>query len=98
MYSEEEYIFFALRLIEAKLLSEESYNRSMNNNKKQNKYIYLKVLQGQYDGCTWDDLAEADLSNVEELKKFKNDVKAYRENESYPHRVIRRRVLNPEWA
>lgn len=97
MYSEEEYIFFALRLIEAKLLLEESYNRSMNN-KKQNKYIYLKVLQGQYDGCTWDDLAEADLSNVEELKKFKNDVKAYRENESYPHRVIRRRVLNPEWA
>ena len=97
MYSEEEYIFFALRLIEAKLLSEESYNRSMNN-KKQNKYIYLKVLQGQYDGCTLDDLAEADLSNVEELKKFKNDVKAYRENESYPHRVIRRRVLNPEWA
>ena len=45
MYSEEEYIFFALRLIEAKLLSEESYNRSMNNN----KYVLNEQNQKFYD-------------------------------------------------
>lgn len=69
----------------------------MSDMKKQNKYIYTKVLQGQYDGRTWEDLSEADLNDAEELKQFRSDVRDYRENEPYPHRVIRRRTLNPEW-
>lgn len=65
----------------------------MNNVKKQTKYVYSKVLQGQYDGHTWEDLSEADVNDAEEMKQFRSDVKAYRENEPYPHRVIRRRTL-----
>ena len=30
------------------------------------KYTYLKVLQGCYDGRTWDDLVMADEHNVQE--------------------------------
>lgn len=63
--------------------------------KKRNKYVYMTVLQGNY-GHGWEDLVEADVNNKEELKEFRADVAAYTENESYPHRVIRRRVLNEE--
>ena len=69
----------------------------MNNAKKPTKYVYSIVLQGQYDGRTWDDIAEASVNDPEELRQFRSDVKAYSENEPYPHRVIRRRALNPEW-
>ena len=56
MYSEEEYIFFALRLIEAKLLSEESYNRSMNNN----KYVLTEQNQKFYDTFDIDERQDLD--------------------------------------
>ena len=63
--------------------------------KKRNKYIYTAVLQGNY-GQGWEDLVEADVNNKEELKAFRENVMEYAENDPYPHRVIRRRVLNEE--
>ena len=63
--------------------------------KKRNKYIYMAVLQGNY-GQGWEDLVEADVNNKEELKELRADVAEYAENEPYPHRIIRRRVLNEE--
>ena len=62
------------------------------------KYKYLKVLQGCYDGHSWDDLVCAEENNIQECKEFRSDVKAYHENEpGYPHRVIRRREANPDY-
>ena len=55
MYSEEEYIFFALRLIEAKLLLEESYNQSMNN-----KYVLNEQNQKFYDTFDTDERKDLD--------------------------------------
>ena len=55
MYSEEEYIFFALRLIEAKLLLEESYNQSMNN-----KYVLNEQNQKFYDTFDIDERKDLD--------------------------------------
>jgi len=65
--------------------------------KKQSKYVYLKVLQGCYDGRTWDDLVCAEEKDYNEMKAFRDDVRAYRENEpQYPHRTVRRRELRSE--
>lgn len=65
--------------------------------KRVNKYLYLKVIQGDY-GCGWEDLCAYDTADPEEMKECRSDYKAYRENErQYAHRVIRRRELNPEW-
>jgi len=67
--------------------------------RKQPKYIYLKVLQGCYDGSSWDDLVFAEEKSYKEMKEFRDDVRAYRENEpQYPHRVVRRREANPEYG
>ena len=56
------------------------------------KYIYYKVLQGNY-GYGYDDLCSYDTSDAEQMKELRDDIKAYRENEGIPLRVIRRRVL-----
>lgn len=59
------------------------------------KYKYLKVLQGYYSSSYgWADLVEAEIKNKEDMKEFRQDIKDYEENEPYPHRVIKRRVLN----
>ena len=55
---------------------------------KQNKYIYLFILQGFY--CYgWEDLTASE--NYTEIRK---DLKAYRENERGQYRIIKRRELN----
>ena len=68
MYSEEEYIFFALRLIEAKLLLEESYNQSMNN-----KYVLNEQNQKFYD--TFDTDERKDLDKL--AQKIFDDVVSF---------------------
>lgn len=65
---------------------------------RQRKYVYEKVLQGYYCG-EWGDLISVECdSNFIPLDKkegveFRNDVKAYRENDPRPYRVIKRRTL-----
>lgn len=55
---------------------------------KQNKYIYLTILQGNY-GYGWDDLTES-----ESAAEVRRDLRDYRENDpSGRYRVIRRRVI-----
>jgi hypothetical protein len=53
-----------------------------------NKYIYLHVLQGQYDHG-WEDLTAS-----ESYREVKTDLIAYRENERGSYRIIKRRELN----
>lgn len=64
---------------------------------RQRKYTYEKVLQGCY--CSqWGDLISVECDSYfipldkKEGQEFRNDVKAYRENENCPHRVIKRRT------
>lgn len=59
--------------------------------KKQNKYTYLYVVQGNYGyGYGWEDLTAS-----ENWKEARADLKSYRENErGVPHRIIHRRVPN----
>lgn len=62
--------------------------------KKQTKYTYLYVLQGNY-GDGWCDLISYDKSNFGAYKEAKTDLKCYRENERRAvHRIIERRELN----
>lgn len=56
--------------------------------RKPNKYTYLHVVQGHY-GCGWEDLTASEV-----YKEAKADLRAYRENDPAPTRIIRRRVLN----
>lgn len=56
--------------------------------KKQNKYTYLNVLQGQY-GFGWEDLTAS-----ESYAEVKRDLKDYRSNEGGSYRIIKRRELN----
>lgn len=56
------------------------------------KYIYYKVIQGNY-GYGWDDLVSYDLSDPQQVKECRDDYRAYKENEHIPLRIIRRRVL-----
>lgn len=61
---------------------------------KQNKYSYVKVLQGNY-GYGWDDVHE--FCQSEGIRERKQTLKTYRENErNATHRIIDRRVLNEE--
>ena len=60
--------------------------------KKANKYLYVKVLQGNY-GYGWEDLVIYDEDTP--YSERKEDMKAYRENErGVPLRFINRRILN----
>lgn len=62
-----------------------------------NKYIYTTVLQGNY-GYGWDDICECDSNDAKEVKALRVNLREYRENEpNYPHRIIKRRTLNPDY-
>lgn len=63
--------------------------------KKANKYLYLYVVQGRYgDTYGFEDLCES-----EDYKEAVADLRAYRINEiGYPHRLVHRRELNPEYV
>ena len=52
-----------------------------------NKYTYLYVLQGKYDG--WEDLTAS-----ESYKEVRADLLAYRLNEGGQYRIINRRHPN----
>jgi len=57
--------------------------------KKQTKYEYVFVLQGNYGyGDGWEDLTAEDT-----LRDAKQRKKEYRENEGGNYRIINRRVL-----
>lgn len=62
--------------------------------KRVNKYLYLWVVQGYYsDLYKWEDLCAS-----ESITEAMSDKKEYRLAEpQYPHRMIQRRELNPEW-
>lgn len=57
--------------------------------KKQNKYEYMFVLQGNYGyGDGWEDLTASDS-----LREMRAERKLYRENEGGNYRIIQRREL-----
>ena len=57
----------------------------------------VKVLQGNY-GYGWEDLCQYDPKDDNQMKELRDDKKAYKENEvGVPHRVIERRIPNPEY-
>ena len=66
--------------------------------KRKNKYQYERVMQGNY-GYGWDDELFADcdssgfITDKEERKSFKEDLRLYRENGGGAYRVITRRTL-----
>lgn len=61
---------------------------------KQNKYVYLHVIQGNY-GYGWEDLSAYEQ---DEYRAARADLKAYRDNErGVAHRLIRRREPNPKY-
>lgn len=61
--------------------------------KRVGKTKQVKVLQGNY-GYGWDDLIEYEMDD----RTARDDLKDYEENEKeYPHRIIYRRVPNPEY-
>lgn len=61
--------------------------------KRINKWLKEYVVQGNYGyGHGWEDVAAS-----ETYKEAKDDLKAYRENSPGVHRLITRRVLNPEY-
>ena len=59
-------------------------------NTKQNKYSYVKVIQGNF-GEGWEDVCEY---NKQEFTTVKNDLKEYRLSNTGAYRVIDRRILN----
>ena len=63
--------------------------------KKQNKYSYLTILQGNY-GYGWDDLMQWDNINDDLVfRSSREHLTWYRQNEKqYSHRIINRRELN----
>lgn len=59
-----------------------------NEGKRVNKYINESIIQGNY-GYGWEDLC----------CYYKGALKEYNMNErGFPHRVIKRRSLNPLWV
>lgn len=66
---------------------------------RQSKYQYLKVIQQNWGYGQWDDVDfyECDstgwISDKEQRQLFKNNLKAYRDNQPVPTRVITRREL-----
>jgi hypothetical protein len=61
---------------------------------RQNKYIYLWVVQGNYGyGHGWEDLCAS-----EDRREAASDLRMYRQEErEFPHRLIQRRERNPRW-
>ncbi len=58
---------------------------------KKSKYVQVHIVQGNY-GSGWDDLTSHD-----KFLEAKKERKVYDENESYPHRVIKRRILRSDY-
>ena len=63
--------------------------RVLSGDKKETKYIFEHIVQGNY-GYGWEDLTAHNIR-----RDALNEKKVYDNNENYPHRVISRRVLNP---
>ena len=59
---------------------------------KQNKYSYVKVIQGNF-GYGWEDVCEYDK---QDYPLVKNDLKEYRLSNTGAYRVVNRRVLNKQ--
>ena len=59
---------------------------------KQNKYVYLYVLQGDY--CA----GFEDLTASESLREMKDNLRDYEENENGTYRIIKRRELNDNYV
>ena len=61
---------------------------------KANKYLYLHVIQGLYDpSYGWEDVDQS-----ENYAEARTNYKLYKINEPlYPHRMIKRRELNPRF-
>jgi len=58
-----------------------------------NKYLYLWVVQGNYGGYGWEDLAES-----ESYKEARYNLGEYRISSGpAPHRIIKRREPNPAY-
>ena len=57
---------------------------------KQNKYSYVKVIQGNF-GHGWEDVCEYDKQEFTTVRK---DLKEYRLSNTGVYRVIDRRILN----
>ena len=58
-----------------------------------NKYLYLYVVQGNYGGYGWEDLAES-----ESYQEAHYNLKEYRISSGpAPHRIIKRREPNPAY-
>lgn len=63
---------------------------------RKRKFNYYRVLQGLYCGF-WSDLIflETDSNFIalseKEQKEFRSDIKAYKDNDPRPYRVIKRR-------
>jgi len=62
--------------------------------KKPTKYLYVKVLQGNY-GYGWDDLVFYDADTP--VSERRADLKAYRENQRGRYRIIDRRIPNSKY-
>jgi hypothetical protein len=63
---------------------------------KVNKYKYMSVIQAFIEGA-WSDLTQYDHSDKDYYKVLRDDLKTYQDNDPYPHRVIKRKEINPEW-
>ena len=58
-----------------------------------NKYLYLYVVQGNYGGHGWEDLAESDTH-----KEARYNLREYRISSGpAPHRIIQRREPSPAY-
>ena len=63
-----------------------------------NKYLYLKVLQGNYGyGHGWEDLSAEDLHNPGAWRRIIQTRREYHENEGGLYRIVERREKNPNF-
>jgi hypothetical protein len=56
-----------------------------------NKFTYLLVLQGKYNG-RWEDLCAADSAHVRARHEIHADLRAYEANEGGEYRIVKRRT------
>jgi hypothetical protein len=56
------------------------------------KTVQVYIVQGHY-GQGWEDLTECDS-----YKEARDDLKAYRDNDPAPTRLITRRIPNPDYT
>ena len=59
---------------------------------KNNKYIYLHVLQGHYGYHGWEDLCASEC-----YREVRANLVEYRLNEGGTYRIIKRREKNETW-